>query len=73
MTGSGQALQFQALEFPASIVTKEDARGAALWRPGVVLFFDPVRRCYVQRGGGMEAPAASVARHWGRYFVEARA
>lgn len=73
VTGSNPALGFQALEFPAAVVTQADERGSAFWKPGVVLFFDAVRRCYVQRNGGMEATAAQVSRHWGRFFVEAEA
>lgn len=69
--GKGAGLEFQALEFPAAIVTQADAKGRADWSPGVVLFFDAVRRCYVQRDGGMEATAWQVCRHWGRFFVEA--
>ena len=73
VAGSGSGLGFQSLEFPAAVITQADGRGREDWKPGVVLFFDPVRRCYVQRGGGMEATAGQVARHWGRFFVEAAA
>lgn len=73
VSGSVRGVDFQALEFPTAVLTKADGRGRADWTPGVVLFFDDVRRCYVQRNGGMEATASQVARHWGRFFVEARA
>ena len=73
VVGSSRGVEFQALEFPAAIVTKADARGREDWRAGVVLFFDVVRRCYVQRGGGMEATAGQVVRHWGRFFEEVAA
>ena len=71
VSGSVSAVGFQSLEFPAAVITKADARGREDWKAGVVLFFDVVRRCYVQRNGGMEATAAQVARHWGRFFEEA--